>query len=74
MAELFGVPYMLGAKTFTFPVDGVDQTLTRTATIRRWTYIIDPDGEVADINTSVKAAVDSDAVLEKIASLEPATN
>lgn len=74
IAERFGVPYTRGTKSIQRTIDGVDQTLTRTATIKRWTFLIDPDGQVADVNANVRAAVDSQAVLAKIAEMQPAAN
>ena len=66
IAKAFGVPYRLGSKSIVRTIDGVDQTLVRTATISRWTFVIDPDGRVADIAADVKAAVDSDRVMKLI--------
>ena len=74
VAEKFGVPYRKGTKSIVRSIDGVDQTLTRTATIARWTFLIDPDGEIADIEADVKAAIDSDRVLEKIDTLAATSN
>ena len=72
IAEKFGVPYSKGLKTITRQIDGTDTEFTRTATIQRWTFLIDPDGEVAAINPKVKAALDSENVLKTIAELQPA--
>ena len=47
IAELFGVPVSRGEKTVTKSIDGVDVDLTRTATAKRWTFIIDRNGTVS---------------------------
>ena len=74
IAEMFGVPYRKGTKSITRSIDGVDRTLTRTATIQRWTFLIDPDGRIAEINAKVEAAADSDQVLQMIKAREAIAN
>lgn len=69
-AEAFGVPYSKGVKSIDRVIDGVNCTLTRGATIQRWTFLIGPDGKVAMVNPEVKAAEDSKAVLEAAAKLK----
>ena len=69
-AEAFGVPYQIGMKSIERTIDGVDHTLTRGATIKRWTYLIGPDGEVAMVNPQVKAAGDSAAVLKTVRAMK----
>jgi len=70
VAEKFGVPVTLGEKTAKANVDGKDQSFVRTATINRWTFVIDKDGKIAAKNTTVKAAEDSKAILELIEKLK----
>ena len=62
IAELFGVPISRGEKTVTKSINGVDVDLTRTATAKRWTFIIDRNGKVVHRDDSVRAKSDPDAV------------
>ena len=62
IAELFGVPVSRGEKTVTKSIDGVDVDLTRTATAKRWTFVIDRNGKVVHRDDSVRAKSDPDAV------------
>lgn len=39
-------------------------------TTRRWTFVVDKDGKIAMINSKVKAAEDSKAVMEAISQLD----
>ncbi len=61
VAAMFGVPFQLGERSVT--VDG--QQLVRTATIQRWTFVVE-DGKVASKNSKVNAAGDSAAILEQV--------
>lgn len=70
VAEKFGVPVTLGEKTAKVSVDGKDESFVRTATINRWTFVIDKNGKIASKNTTVKAAEDSKAILEVIEKLK----
>ncbi len=70
VAEKFGVPVTLGEKTARVTVDGKDESFVRTATINRWTFVIDKKGKIAAKNTTVKAADDSKAILEVIEKLK----
>lgn len=69
-AEAFGVPYTKGLKSIDRTIDGVDYTLTRGATIQRWTFLVGPDGKVAMVNPKVAAADDSKAVLAAVKKLK----
>lgn len=69
-ASAFGVPFSKGAKSIDRVIDGVNYTLTRGATIKRWTFLVGPDGKVAMVNPNVKAADDSNAVLKAAAALK----
>ena len=43
-------------------IDGVDVDLTRTATAKRWTFIIDRNGKVVHRDDRVNAKADPDSV------------
>ena len=70
VAEKFGVPYTLGEESIEREIDGQLEVFTRTATIKRWTFVIDLDGRIAMKNDKVKAAEDSQAILEFIEELK----
>lgn len=70
IAEKFGVPCTLGEKTAKGTVDGKEESFVRTATISRWTFVIDKKGKIASKNSTVKAAEDSKAILELIQTLK----
>ena len=69
-AEAFGVPYSKGVKSIDRVIEGVNYTLTRGATIKRWTFLVGPDGKIALVNPSVNAAKDSAAVLKAAKALK----
>lgn len=62
IAELFGVPVSKGKKTVTKSIDGVDVDLTRSATAKRWTFIIDRNGKIVRRDDRVNAKADPDSV------------
>ena len=70
VAHKFGVPYKLGEESIEREIEGQLEVLTRTATIKRWTFVIDRDGRIAMKNDKVKAAEDSQAILEFVAELK----
>lgn len=72
LAEAFGVPHSKGEKTFEFDVGGAGKKtpFTRFATIQRWTFVIGKDGKIAAVETMVKAAEDSQSVLEIVKGLK----
>lgn len=70
VAEKFGVPYTVGEATAKVKVDGKDEAFVRTATIKRWTFVIDKNGKIAAKNSEVKAAEDSKAILELVEKLK----
>lgn len=70
VAEKFGVPFDLGEKMAKGTVDGKEETFVRTATIKRWTFVIDKKGKIAAKNSEVKAAEDSKAILELVEKLK----
>jgi peroxiredoxin Q/BCP len=70
VAEAFGVPFMLGEKTVKATIGGKEESLVRTATIQRWTFVIDKSGKIAAKNTMVKAAEDSKSIQELVEKLK----
>jgi len=70
VAKKFGVPVTPGEKTVKATIDGKEESLTRTVTTARWTFVIDKKGKVALKNTTVKAADDSKAILEAVEKLK----
>ena len=69
VAEAFGVPVTPGEKTVKAVIDGKEESLTRTVTTARWTFVIDKSGKIVSINKMVKAAEDSKAIIEVVNSL-----
>lgn len=69
-AAKFGVPFQLGEKSIEREIDGEAFTLTRTATIRRWTAVVDKDGKIAEIREVETAGEDSKTILELVDSLQ----
>lgn len=65
IAKLFGVPVKRGGST-TKVVDGKKITLIRGVTCSRWTFVIDKNGRIAEIDKFVKTASDSKRVLKLI--------
>lgn len=72
VAEKFGVPATVGEKSIKTKTsaDGAEETVTRTATIQRWTFVIDKKGKIASKNTTVNAAEDSKAILDLVEKLK----
>ena len=70
VAGKFGVPCTVGEATAKVKVDDKDQSFVRTATIKRWTFVIDKQGKIAAKNSDVKAAEDSKAILELVEKLK----
>ncbi len=69
VAKAFGVPLKPGG-VFPFKQDGKTIELKRGVTAARWTHVIGKDGKLALINTQVKAADDSKAILELVEKLK----
>lgn len=69
IAKSFGVPVKPGEKSIEREVEGVLQTLTRSATTSRWTFVIDKTNKVVYKSTEVKATEDSNNVLEILKAL-----
>jgi thioredoxin-dependent peroxiredoxin len=70
VAAKFGVPFERGEKSVMAEINGKKETLLRTVTTKRWTFVIDKAGNVAMKNTTVKAAEDPQAVLDVLAKLK----
>jgi peroxiredoxin Q/BCP len=70
VANAFGVPFTKGEKSAKAVIDGKQETVIRSGTALRWTFMIDRDGKIALKNTQVKAAEDSKAILEKVEELQ----
>jgi len=70
VARAFGVPVTLGEKSVTVKVNGKDVTLTRLATAKRWTFVIDRDGKILYKNENVKPDQDSHEVAEVVRGLK----
>jgi peroxiredoxin Q/BCP len=70
VAKAFGVPVTEGEKTVKATVNGKEETLVRTVTAKRWTFIVGKDKKIAYINQSVNAAEDSKTVAEVAKSLK----
>jgi peroxiredoxin Q/BCP len=64
VANAFGVPVTLGPKVAKVKADGKDIELTRTATAKRWTFVIGKDGKILAKNSEVNAAEDSKSILK----------
>jgi peroxiredoxin Q/BCP len=64
IANAFGVPVSSGEKTITRTVDGKEVELTRAATIKRWTFVIDPQGKIIYRDNQVKATEDLANILK----------
>jgi peroxiredoxin Q/BCP len=70
VAQKFGVTVTPGEKSVKATIDGKEETLTRSVTTARWTFVIDKSGKIAAKNTTVKAADDSKAILELVEKLK----
>jgi len=69
VAKQFGVPVTLGEKTVKKMIEGTETLLLRTATAKRWTFVIDRDGKIAHKDSAVKAKNDPatvEAVIKKL--------
>ena len=70
VAKAFGVPFTAGKKTIPYKHEGKEYKLERGGTAARWTHVIGKDAKLALVNTKVKAAEDSKAVLETVEKLK----
>ena len=69
IADLFGVPVKKAEKSIVRTINNKEQTLTRTATTSRWTFVIDKEGKVVYKSTQVNASEDSKAVIKALEGL-----
>ncbi len=63
IAKAFGVPVTEGAKSIQREIDGKEVTLNRTATAKRWTFVIDKKGKIVYKDDAVKATEDLQNVI-----------
>ncbi len=70
VATAFGVPYTPGAKSVTVEIGGEQKTLTRALTTKRWTFVVDAEGNIAYKDEMVAAATDSTRIAEVVKSLK----
>ncbi len=68
IARLFEIPLRDGG-TIQKTIDGNEQSLARSYTTARWTFILDKEGAVIYTNQDVKAADDSQHVIEFLKNL-----
>jgi peroxiredoxin Q/BCP len=77
VAHLYGVPVRRGGRSRPRDMgrnpllgpDGEPLVLDRPATFRRWTFIIGTDGKIAYKNEKVRAAKESETILEFVKSM-----
>jgi peroxiredoxin Q/BCP len=69
VAEAFGVPITRGDKVVKAEIDGKEELLPRSVTAKRWTFVIDRDGNIAAKDTNVAAAEDSKNILKTVKKL-----
>jgi thioredoxin-dependent peroxiredoxin len=69
VADAFGVPKVVGAKTVTAVIGGQTHELARNVTTKRWTFIVDRDGKIAYKDENVDARKDSKKVQEALREL-----
>lgn len=69
VAKAFGVPVTLGEKVAKVKVGDKEIELTRFATAKRWTFVIDRDGKVVYKNENVKPDEDSKEVAQLVKGL-----
>ena len=68
IAQKFGVPTKQGGSIKKI-IAGRNITLNRAKTTSRWTFIVNKNGKIIYKNTNVKAANDSNEVIEFIKNL-----
>jgi len=67
VASAFGVPVSVGEKTVLKSVDNKEVRLVRTATARRWTFVIDRNGTIVHKDAKVDARSDPETIAKLIA-------
>ncbi|MCO8124915.1 peroxiredoxin [Stieleria sp. TO1_6] len=69
VAKKFGVPVALGEKTVKQTIKGTEMLLLRTATTKRWTFVIDRDGKIIYKDAQVNAKQDPEKIEKLLKSL-----
>jgi peroxiredoxin Q/BCP len=69
VATAFGVPVSIGEKTVVKSIDNKEVPLVRTATARRWTFVIDRNGTIVHKDAKVNARSDPETIAKVIAAL-----
>ncbi len=69
IADSFGVPVTKEAKQVSATLDNKQITLARNVTAKRWTFVIDTQGNIVYKNSEVTAAEDASKVIEVLKSL-----
>ncbi|QEG02551.1 Putative peroxiredoxin [Stieleria maiorica] len=70
VAKAFGVPVALGEKTVIKEIEGIETELLRTATAKRWTFVIGLDGKIAYKDSAVNAKQDPTKIADVVKSLK----
>ncbi len=70
VAKAFGVPVTLGERSVTKLVNGAETLLTRSATTKRWTFVIDRQGNVVYKDSQVNARKDPETIQKVVADLQ----
>ena len=69
VAKAFGVPVTLGEKTVKKLFGTEEKLLLRTATAKRWTFVIDREGKIVYKDSKVQAAQDPEKIAKLVKSL-----
>ena len=69
IASAFGVPVSVGEKTVIKSIDNKEVPFVRTATARRWTFVIDRNGTIVHKDAKVNAQSDPETIAKVIAAL-----
>jgi peroxiredoxin Q/BCP len=62
VAKQFGVPVSLGDRIVNKLIDGQQTALKRSATAKRWTFVIDRDGKIVHKDDKVRAKQDPETI------------
>jgi peroxiredoxin Q/BCP len=63
------VPVTVGERTIKRLIDGEETPLTRSATAKRWTFVIDRQGKIAYKDSAVKAKQDPSKIQAVVKSI-----
>ena len=69
VAAKFGVPTSKGDKTVKATIAGIERLLKRSVTTKRWTFVVDREGNIAYKDDKVKAKADPEKIAAAIASM-----